>query len=524
MVDFSNVIERLTKAILIARNIRRFLDHSCYHISQLLYQNYLLLEYLINMVDDIDDKFPYGSLETSLHMTGMTEKVDEKYGIDYGKIINQVVSELVFHEVESHSLEESSLTIRDLFTDSESLFSMEAHSLLNTIWTKITNNYNEIKFEEYIGIKGEWHCGHQNQRELISSLRSNSSKLLPAIDASWIVMIESGEKTCIGHIVGNVFESNKKAQVVITTRDCINKQPASSIRIYRKEEGSRYSQVLKVRRIKQHRFLKDLVSLKLKYPIQIDVSWKPICLYYFSGDHGNCGILYANLRKGKGVSNVKIQRATIVDNSFCKKEINDFNEDLEFCVEMLESDNSENIGEAFVCEFDGIWQLEGLRKISSIASKYVAFYGVKKTGFDSLGEDFCGTAAFRDLQNTRFEDLGVEIPIESVPWMVPIYVHEQDGDKLCSGILADEPNRSSGGLKVRTSSFTTWSNRACDNFKNFNKNTDICLIDYDREGEHTSKMLICPGDDSFYAKYILVGVESHKVGKAISITYYKHFV
>ncbi|KRZ17243.1 hypothetical protein T11_18168 [Trichinella zimbabwensis] len=464
-----------------------------------------------------------------------------------------------------------------------------------------------------IGTEGEWHCGHQNQRELISSLRSNSSKLLPAIDASWIVMIESGEKTCIGHIVGNVFESNKKAQVVITTRDCINKQPASSIKIYRKEEGSRYSQVLKVRRIKQHRFLKDLVSLKLKYPVQIDVSWKPICLYYFSGDHGNCGILYANLRKGKGVSNVKIQRATIVDNSFCKKEINDFNEDLEFCVEMLESDNSENIGEAFVCEFDGIWQLEGLRKISSIASKYVAFYGVKKTGFDSLGEDFCGTAAFRDLQNTRFEDLGVEIPIESVPWMVPIYVHEQDGDKLCSGILADEPNRSSGfktvfalsscitkntaaneitvsyktgpssftnvsvssvkrsqkapafvmlklkksvpitlfsrpaclsankyffeqtncklvaiiskgGLKVRTSSFTTWSNRACDNFKNFNKNTDICLIDYDREGEHTSKMLICPGDDSFYAKYILVGVESHKVGKAISITYYKHFV
>ncbi|KRZ75013.1 hypothetical protein T10_5146 [Trichinella papuae] len=97
------------------------------------------------------------------------------------------------------------------------------------------------------------------------------------------------------------------------------------------------------------------------------------------------------------------------------------------------------------------------------------------------------------------------------------YFFEQTNCKLVAII-------SKGGLKVRTSSFTTWSNRACDNFKNFNKNTDICLIDYDREGEHTSKMLICPGDDSFYAKYILVGVESHKVGKAISITYYKHFV
>ncbi|KRY22971.1 hypothetical protein T12_957 [Trichinella patagoniensis] len=124
MVDFADVIERLTKAILIALNIRRFLDHSCYHISQLLYQNYVLLGYLINMVDDDDDdKFPYG----------MTEKVDEKYGIDYEKIINEVISEVLFHEAESYSLEESSQTIRDLFTDSEPLFGLETHSLLNKL-------------------------------------------------------------------------------------------------------------------------------------------------------------------------------------------------------------------------------------------------------------------------------------------------------------------------------------------------------------------------------------------------------
>ncbi|KAL1233884.1 hypothetical protein T4B_7850 [Trichinella pseudospiralis] len=158
MVDFSNVIERLRKAILIALNIRRFLDHSCYHISQLLYQNYLLLEYLINMVDDNDDKFPYGSLETfweSLKILveiaaydtsakGMAEKVDEKYGIDYGKIINQVVSEVVFNEVQSHSLEESSLTIRDLFTDSESLFNVETHSLLNSLNTDMPTDFSDI--------------------------------------------------------------------------------------------------------------------------------------------------------------------------------------------------------------------------------------------------------------------------------------------------------------------------------------------------------------------------------------------
>ncbi|OUC43847.1 hypothetical protein D917_09475 [Trichinella nativa] len=112
--------------------------------------------------DDDDDKFPYGSLETfweSLKILveiaaydtsakGMTEKVDEKYGIDYEKIINEVISEVLFHEAESYSLEESSQTIRDLFTDSEPLFGLETHSLLNSLNSDMPTDFSNMDIND----------------------------------------------------------------------------------------------------------------------------------------------------------------------------------------------------------------------------------------------------------------------------------------------------------------------------------------------------------------------------------------
>ncbi|KAL1234407.1 Azurocidin [Trichinella spiralis] len=111
-------------------------------------------------------------------------------------------------------------------------------------------------------VEGRWLCGQQNQRMLEDSLNQNSDKPLPPHEASWIVMIESGGKTCIGHIVGS--PATTKVQIVLTTRDCVEGKSASSIKVYRKTETSKAAKILKVHSVKQHSYLKELSILKLK--------------------------------------------------------------------------------------------------------------------------------------------------------------------------------------------------------------------------------------------------------------------
>ncbi|KRZ17259.1 hypothetical protein T11_858 [Trichinella zimbabwensis] len=298
-------------------------------------------------------------------------------------------------------------------------------------------------------VQGRWLCGLQKQTMLEDSLNKNSDKPLPPHEASWIVMIESGGKTCIGHIVGS--PATTKVQIVLTTRDCVEGKSASSIKVYRKTENSKAAKILKVHSVKQHSYLKELSILKLKSPITMDNSWKPVCLYYFTREYENCGMLSANLEAGKGVSDVSIQKAKSVENSFCKNEISDFDEELHLCVEVSKSKNSENIGEAFVCNHDGIWQLHGFRKSSQPDSKYIALYSVEKTGLDSLGKYSCGTPSLRNLETERSST--IETSVEAAPWMIPIYVHEKDEEPLlCSGILADSPYQSSSLKNIYTTS------------------------------------------------------------------------
>ncbi|KRZ92846.1 hypothetical protein T08_2888 [Trichinella sp. T8] len=300
-------------------------------------------------------------------------------------------------------------------------------------------------------VEGKWLCGQQKQRMLEDSLNQNSDKPLPPHEASWIVMIESGGKTCIGHIVGS--PATTKIQIVLTTRDCVEGKSASSIKVYRKTETDKAAKILKVHSVKQHSYLKELFILKLKSPITMDESWKPVCLYYFTRLYENCGMLSANLEAGKGVSNVAIQKANSVENSFCKNEISDFDEELHLCVEVSKSKNSENTGEAFVCDHDGIWQLHGIKKSSKPGSKYIALYGVEKTGLDSLGKYTCGTPSLRSLETERSST--IETSVEAAPWMIPIYVHEKDEEPLlCSGILADDYH-SSGSKNIYTTSNCT---------------------------------------------------------------------
>ncbi|KRY86696.1 hypothetical protein T4D_6368 [Trichinella pseudospiralis] len=379
---------------------------------------------------------------------------------------------------------------------------------------------------------GRWLCGQQDQRMLEDSLNQNSDKPLPPHEASWIVMIESGGKTCIGHIVGS--PATTKVQIVLTTRDCVEGKSASNIKVYRKTENSKAAKILKVHSVKQHSYLKELSILKLTSPITMDNSWKPVCLYYFTRLYENCGMLSANLEAGKGVSNVTIQKAKSVENSFCKNEISDFDEELHLCVEVSKSKNSENIGEAFVCDHDGIWQLHGFRKSSQPGSKYIALYSVEKTGFDSLvsifhlsfsdnmlmGKYTCGTPSLRNLQTERSS--AIETSVEAAPWMIPIYVHEKDEEPLlCSGILADGPYQSSGSLKVRATGFSRFTEGECKrHFRNFD-DSQLCLKDYDSETEHNEKLLICEGRDELTGRYVFVGVESMRRGNYVSITHHK---
>ncbi|KRY00687.1 hypothetical protein T4E_7965 [Trichinella pseudospiralis] len=365
---------------------------------------------------------------------------------------------------------------------------------------------------------GRWLCGQQDQRMLEDSLNQNSDKPLPPHEASWIVMIESGDKTCIGHIVGS--PATTKVQIVLTTRDCVEGKSASNIKVYRKTENSKAAKILKVHSVKQHSYLKELSILKLKSPITMDNSWKPVCLYYFTRLYEDCGMLSANLEAGKGVSNVTIQKAKSVENSFCKNEISDFDEELHLCVEVSKSKNSENIGEAFVCDHDGIWQLHGFRKSSQPGSKYIALYSVEKTGFDSLGKYTCGTPSLRNLQTERSS--AIETSVEAAPWMIPIYVHEKDEEPLlCSGILADGPFHSSGSLKVRATGFSRFTEGECKrHFRNFD-DSQLCLKDYDSETEHNEKLLICKGRDELTGRYVFVGVESMRGGNYVSITHHK---
>ncbi|OUC43848.1 hypothetical protein D917_09476 [Trichinella nativa] len=413
-------------------------------------------------------------------------------------------------------------------------------------------------------VEGKWLCGQQKQRMLEDSLNQNSDKPLPPHEASWIVMIESGGKTCIGHIVGS--PATTKVQMVLTTRDCVEGKSASSIKVYRKTETNKAAKILKVHSVKQHSYLKELSILKLKSPITMDESWKPVCLYYFTRLYENCGMLSANLEAGKGVSNVAIQKANSVENSFCKNEISDFDEELHLCVEVSKSKNSENTGEAFVCDHDGIWQLHGIKKSSKPGSKYIALYGVEKTGLDSLGKYTCGTPSLRSLETERSST--IETSVEAAPWMIPIYVHEKDEEPLlCSGILADDYHssgskniyttsnclkkaipltifsrpaclsiekyfldqtlcklvsvNSNGSLKVRATGFSTYTDGACKRiFRNFD-NSQLCLKDFDSETQHKQKLLICHGRDEFTGRYVLVGVESTRSGNYISITHYK---
>ncbi|KRY64166.1 hypothetical protein T4B_6354, partial [Trichinella pseudospiralis] len=147
---------------------------------------------------------------------------------------------------------------------------------------------------------------------------------------------------------------------------------------------------------------------------------------------------------------VKLYKPILVDSAECKKEIPDFDESTEFCVEGVPSGN-DNVADGYICVVDRIWQLYGLRKQQSSSSKYAVFYDVQKTGFDTVDDKDCGTAAVDDLRKYRKYGENAHVPIDAAPWMVAIYVQGKSG-KFCTGMLVNGQKHKSGSREVYTMS------------------------------------------------------------------------
>ncbi|KRY82485.1 hypothetical protein T4D_6354 [Trichinella pseudospiralis] len=290
----------------------------------------------------------------------------------------------------------------------------------------------------------------QNQRKLEATVLSEEYNALPAEEASWLVTVEADNRACIGYLVGKRAMPTSAVDVVLSTKDCVGSTSYKKIKIRNPRKNNINPSVIKVKSVKTHPLVKGVVILKLKKPLVITSNWLPICVYQMKRMKDHCAVITSAVHKGKNMKEVKLYKPILVDSAECKKEIPDFDESTEFCVEGVPSEN-DNVADGYICVEDRIWQLYGLRKQQSSSSKYAVFYDVQKTGFDTVDDKDCGTAAVDDLRKYRKYGENAHVPIDAAPWMVAIYVQGKNGE-FCTGMLVNGQKHKSGSREVYTMS------------------------------------------------------------------------
>ncbi|KAL1230253.1 Tryptase-2 [Trichinella pseudospiralis] len=301
-----------------------------------------------------------------------------------------------------------------------------------------------------IYVTAYWDCGNQHQRKLEATVLSEEYNALPAEEASWLVTVEADNRACIGYLVGKRAMPTSAVDVVLSTKDCVGSTSYKKIKIRNPRKNNINPSVIKVKSVTSHPFVKGILIIKLKKPLVILGNWLPICVYHLRRGKDDCAVITSTVEKGKNMKEVKLYKPILVDSAECKKEIPDFDESTEFCVEGVPSGN-DNVADGYICVVDRIWQLYGLRKQQSSSSKYAVFYDVQKTGFDTVDDKDCGTAAVDDLRKYRKYGENAHVPIDAAPWMVAIYVQGKSG-KFCTGMLVNGQKHKSGSREVYTMS------------------------------------------------------------------------
>ncbi|KRZ88622.1 hypothetical protein T08_11253 [Trichinella sp. T8] len=289
----------------------------------------------------------------------------------------------------------------------------------------------------------------QKQHELHDTVYKEEYNTLPAEEASWLVTVEANNRACMGYLVGKRVMPGLTADVVLSSKDCVGSTSYKKIKIRNPRKTKDNPGVIKVKSVKSHPLVKGVVMLKLKKPLLIS-GWLPICVYQLKRMKHHCAVMTSTVVKGKNIKEVKLHKPKLVDSAECKKEIPDFDENTEFCVDGVPSGN-DNVADAYICVEDRIWQLYGLRKQQSSRSKYAVFYDVQKTGFDSVDDWNCGTAAIDDLRKFRNSEQTDYVPIDAAPWMVAIYVQGNSGE-FCTGMLVNGKKHTSHSREVYTMS------------------------------------------------------------------------
>ncbi|KRZ69668.1 hypothetical protein T10_12904 [Trichinella papuae] len=301
-----------------------------------------------------------------------------------------------------------------------------------------------------ISVNAYWDCGSQHQRKLEATVFNGEYNTLPAEEASWLVTVEADNRACIGYLVGKRVMPASTVNIVLSTKDCVGSTSYKKIKIRNPRKNNINPGVVKVKSVKSHPLVKGVVMIKLKKPLVITSDWLPICVYHLRRRTDGCAVMTSTVEKGKNIKEVKLHKPILVDSAECKKEIPDFDENTEFCVEGVPSGN-DNVADGYICVVDRIWQLYGLRKQQSSSSKYAVFYDVQKTGFDTVDDKDCGTAAVDDLRKYRQYGENDHVTIDAAPWMVAIYVQGKSGE-FCTGMLVNGKKHTSGSKEVYTMS------------------------------------------------------------------------
>ncbi|KRX18708.1 hypothetical protein T07_6769 [Trichinella nelsoni] len=332
----------------------------------------------------------------------------------------------------------------------------------------------------------------QKQHELHDTVYKEEYNTLPAEEASWLVTVEANNRACMGYLVGKRVMPGLTVDVVLSSKDCVGSTSYKKIKIRNPRKTKDNPGVIKVKSVKSHPLVKGVVMLKLKKPLLIS-GWLPICVYQLKRMKHHCAVMTSTVEKGKNIKEVKLHKPIFVDSAECKKEIPDFDENTEFCVDGVPSGN-DNVADGFICTVDRIWQLYGLRKQLSSSSKYAVFYDVQKTGFDTVDNKDCGTAAIDDLRKYRKYGENDYVPIDAAPWMVAIYVQGKSGE-FCTGMLVNGKKHTSNSREVYTMSRcvskktkssdimvsyktgpTTYANMSVASIERFNNKSAVVLL------------------------------------------------
>ncbi|KRZ88590.1 hypothetical protein T08_12596 [Trichinella sp. T8] len=379
-----------------------------------------------------------------------------------------------------------------------------------------------------ISVNANWDCGNQYQRKLAATVSNGEYNTLSAEETSWVVTVETDKRVCIGYLVGKRAMPEPTVDVVLSSKDCVGSANYKNIKIRNPRKSNINPGVVKVKSVKSHPLVKGVVMLKLKKPLLIS-GWFPICVYHMRRRKDDCAVMTSPLEKGKNIKEVKLHRPIFVDNAECKKEIPDFDENTEFCVDGVPSGN-DNVADGFICAVDRIWQLYGLRKQLSSSSKYAVFYDVQKTGFDTVDNKDCGTAAIDDLRKYRKYGENDYVPIDAAPWMVAIYVQGNSGE-FCTGMLVNGKKHTSHSREVYTMSScvskktkssdimvsyktgpTTYANMSVASIERFNDKPAVVLL-----------KLKQPISTSLFARSICLDKDQHVFSpsscKLLSVTY-----